>query len=323
MRELVIVGAGVSGLSAAQRLSHLNPLILEKSRGLGGRLHSRRYPQGQADIGAQYFTARDPRFVAEVLRWQQHDLVALWQGRIASWHQGSISWSGKETRYVGQERMQDFCRLMASGLEVAFGQQVQQCHWLAQQQCWQIACQDGSSLLSKRLLLSVPRDQVPPLLAEDDRLALPAPMLPCHSFVLTLDRPSPVAFEGLFVNGSPIAWLARDNSKPQRPDQECWVVHLTPTASQEHLLTDAERLWSLLRVWLTDLNLGIDWQQAQARDLHLWRYARPGDTHQNGVLPHPERPLWLCGDWLANGRVEGAWLSGLQAATAIMDHSNG
>ena len=40
-RDVVIIGAGIAGLTAAKRLRDLDPLVLEASDRVGGRLWSR------------------------------------------------------------------------------------------------------------------------------------------------------------------------------------------------------------------------------------------------------------------------------------------
>jgi predicted NAD/FAD-dependent oxidoreductase len=66
-----IIGAGLSGLACATRLHAFGwrVSVFDKSRGPGGRMSTRRGDDWQSDHGAQYFTARDPRFKAEVDRW--------------------------------------------------------------------------------------------------------------------------------------------------------------------------------------------------------------------------------------------------------------
>ena len=62
---LLIVGAGLSGLVAARRLvDHYGAPVelVDKGRGVGGRLATRRMDGDRFDHGAQYFTARDPVF---------------------------------------------------------------------------------------------------------------------------------------------------------------------------------------------------------------------------------------------------------------------
>ena len=71
--KIAIVGAGISGVCAANLLAQegFKVDVFEKSRGLGGRLTTKRLDWAHIDIGAQYFTARDPRFIKQVEAWQQ------------------------------------------------------------------------------------------------------------------------------------------------------------------------------------------------------------------------------------------------------------
>ena len=41
-------------------------------------------------------------------------------------------------------------------------------------------------------------------------------------------------FDGAFVTDGPVSWIARDASKPGRPDAESWVVHTAPEWTREH-----------------------------------------------------------------------------------------
>ena len=78
--SIAVIGAGISGLTAAQTLSDagIDVTVFEKSRGVGGRTANRRSEYGSFDHGAQYFTVKDKRF-----RNFTEDLVS--KGVIASW----------------------------------------------------------------------------------------------------------------------------------------------------------------------------------------------------------------------------------------------
>jgi predicted NAD/FAD-dependent oxidoreductase len=81
-----VVGAGISGLTAASRLARggCAVTVYETGRGPGGRTSTRRAgPDGagwQFDHGAQYFSAKDPAFRAIVEDWRAEGLVAEWTG---------------------------------------------------------------------------------------------------------------------------------------------------------------------------------------------------------------------------------------------------
>ena len=89
-KKIAVVGAGIAGLSCATALQNagFKVSVFEKSRGVSGRL-STRVTQAtklsqywQCDHGAQYFTARDPVFRAEVERWIKADEAQFWKPRL-------------------------------------------------------------------------------------------------------------------------------------------------------------------------------------------------------------------------------------------------
>ena len=72
MTDIAVIGAGIAGLVCAQQLSQAgySVLVVEKSRGLGGRLATRRLHGTWANHGAYYLKPKGEllgRFV-EILR---------------------------------------------------------------------------------------------------------------------------------------------------------------------------------------------------------------------------------------------------------------
>ena len=78
--DILIVGAGLSGLMAANSLrgSGLHVMLVDKGRSVGGRLATRRIGPGKADHGAQFFTVRSPKFKSWVDEWLATELVYKW-----------------------------------------------------------------------------------------------------------------------------------------------------------------------------------------------------------------------------------------------------
>ena len=64
--DVLVIGAGMAGLVAAAELQRAGrrALVIEKGRGVGGRLASRRIGEASFDHGAQFITARTTRFAA-------------------------------------------------------------------------------------------------------------------------------------------------------------------------------------------------------------------------------------------------------------------
>ncbi len=81
MPRIAIIGAGMAGMACAQALHKrgCSPVLLEKSRGVGGRLATRRTAEGeQFDHGAQYITAQEPAFQQMLQTLERHSSAAAW-----------------------------------------------------------------------------------------------------------------------------------------------------------------------------------------------------------------------------------------------------
>ena len=78
--DVVIIGAGLSGLVAAHALqrSGSSVLVIDKARSVGGRLATRQIGRATLDHGAQFFTVRSPEFRSAVEEWLSAGLVTEW-----------------------------------------------------------------------------------------------------------------------------------------------------------------------------------------------------------------------------------------------------
>ena len=91
MSKIAIIGAGLSGLTAAHQLKHVAQVkLFDKSRGVGGRMSTRYAGDYEFDHGAQYFTARDPRFQDAVEAAIEQGVVAPWDGRAVYKKDGAM-----------------------------------------------------------------------------------------------------------------------------------------------------------------------------------------------------------------------------------------
>ena len=112
--EILIIGAGMAGLSCASALSKAgrDVRILDKGRGPGGRMAARRAEIGgelvSFDHGAQFFTARDAAFAEQVEKWHSAGIVARWP-------------AASDEAWIGTPGMNAPIREMAESLNVHWG----------------------------------------------------------------------------------------------------------------------------------------------------------------------------------------------------------
>ena len=78
--DVLIIGAGISGLLCASELQRAGKTVrvLDKGRGLGGRMATRRMAGGRLDHGAQFFTVRDGRLKAYADEWLAAGVIKKW-----------------------------------------------------------------------------------------------------------------------------------------------------------------------------------------------------------------------------------------------------
>ncbi|WP_027467887.1 NAD(P)/FAD-dependent oxidoreductase [Deefgea rivuli] len=317
--DVIVVGAGMAGLSAAQQLraAGRRVLVLEKSRGIGGRMATRRTDAAQWDHGAQYFTARSAVFRRQVAQWLRAKVIARWQAPVAVWNGLQLKTSSPQQRFVGTPTMNAPLRQMAEQLEIQLSTQVTAIERV--NGIWQVRA-DSACWLAPQIVIALPAPQaaalIPPVYSSH-AMAAQTTMQPCWALMLTCEQALDLPFAGVFINEGPLSWIAHDSSKAARGGQN-WLLHACAEWSQAHLEDSPEQVMALLGAELNRLlsqwgKTSVTWQNATP---HRWRYAR-GNTEQT-LTPSAQDGLVVAGDWLAGGRVEGAYLSGLAAANALL-----
>jgi predicted NAD/FAD-dependent oxidoreductase len=323
---IAIIGSGMAGLSAAHALTAAGLCVhlFDKARGSGGRLSSKRSDAGDLDLGAQYFTARDRHFVDAVQHWQENGWLAEWKPALYQSQAGQLSPSADtQLRFVGVPRMSALTRNLLGELPVTFACRITEV--FRGEQHWHLLDADGQSHGPfSRVIVATPAPQAAALLSAAPKLAASAAsvaMDPAWAVALAFAKPLDTPVEGCFVQDSPLDWLARNRSKPGRfaiPDT--WVLHATSAWSRQHLDLPSEAVVEQLRCAFAEL-IGCAVPEADFSLAHRWLYARPTQTHHWGALADADLGLYACGDWCLSGRVEGAWLSGQEAARRLLEHT--
>lgn len=344
--DVVVIGAGIAGLCAAGELTRdgRRVLLIEKSRGIGGRMATRRVGDAVCDHGAQFFTVRGRAFGGIVTAAHESGAVETWcHGFLRDGSLGQdVAVGDGHARWRGTRGMTDLPKWLANELlssdlagvcDIRTGAQATAVAVDEQRVVVTLTLADGGveRLTSAGVVLTAPVPQAldlmragglvggggcladPESIEQLERVAYD----PCFALMLVLDRPSRVPSPGGIqfpADGSgPIAWLA-DNQQKGISAVPSLTIHAGGRFSREHfdaapdevatILLDAARPW-------------IDGDPATAvveRSLHRWKFALP-----TTILPAPlvvvtqAPPVVCCGDAFAGPRVEGAASSGLAA----------
>ncbi len=325
IRTAGIIGAGIAGLTCAQSLhsSGVRVTVLEKSRGLGGRVATRRIDSGMSfDHGAQYFTIRDPSFRSQVNLWCDAGVVARWLARIVALDQGAITDpAGTQERFVGAPGMNAIARSLAARIDVHANVMAQAVQRLDGK--WHVDDSTGKRHGPYDLLISTaPPPQTSALLGKLSAVIASqltkVVMDPCWSLLVQVGQSLSTPFDGAFVHRSPLSWIARNSSKPGRDAGDCWVLHASAAWSRDHLEEPGAAIATALgrEFWhaIAQTPQPFDFVLA-----HRWRYALPHEPLPQRYLLDGDTQLAACGDWCGGPRVEGAFLSGRALAEAVLE----
>jgi len=310
--DCLVIGAGISGLLAAQalRVAGYRVLVVDKGRGVGGRMACRRVGTAHIDHGAQFFTCRSAEFGA---------LVASWVagGTAVEWYRGSAAAAGEgHARYRGRPAMTAGPKRLGADHQVLTEARVEALALVGG--AWAARIEGGRRITAQAVVASAP---VPQTLALLDAGAAPLPAAlraeldlveyaPCIAVLARLSRPSGMPPPGaVALEDGALRWIA-DNQLKGVSDVPALTLHAAPSFSRAHLAaTDADITARLLAAAAPHATLVVDEVQ-----VHRWRYAEPTRGPSARCLSTPlPAPIVFCGDAFGGPRVEGAALSGLAA----------
>lgn len=317
-KQVLVVGAGIAGLLCATILRRrgASVRVVEKGRGFGGRMATRRMAGARLDHGAQFFTVRTPEFAPWVEEWLGRGWIREWF-RQAPWD----SHPAGHPRYCGINGMTDVAKGLAGDLEVVRSTRIESARWSPEG--WVCADDEGGEHGADVLVLTAPVPQSVAIL-EGSGIRLPADdwermravdYEPCLTALLILDGPSGLPEPGgVKPAEGPVAWLGDNSRKGISPDVSAVTVHSTPAFAREHWdSADEVRLPLLLEAASEHLSAGIG-----EASTHRWRFNVPlSEPWEPGFYWSEEFFLGLAGDGFGGPRVEGSAVSGIRLGERI------
>jgi renalase len=310
--NVLVIGAGMAGITCAQALARAGQsvVVLDKGRGIGGRIATRRVelPAGEVsfDHGAQYVNPRDDDFTK---------LLGA---------AGAIHWqNGAQARHlVGSPGMTALPRTLAEGLDIRQGCDVtalmpDMVGWkvIMHQQVWH----------APRVVVTIPAPQVAGLLGADHPLVAQTRnirMQPCLTLMAAFAPDDPRPFLHRHDSAHPLAWVAQNSAKPGRSDAvTTWVAQAGPDWSTTHLELTPDQIAAQMLPLLCDA-IGCEPRTAHYARAHRWRYARVARPLGQPFLSDDAGSLYLGGDWCLGARVEDAWASGRAIARDILGQTH-
>jgi hypothetical protein len=282
--DVAIVGAGVAGLACARVLidAGLRVVVLEKSRGVGGRCATRRMMGQPVDFGLAYYHADDDDLLAA--------LAAVPAAALPGWPHRVVgggppchpaSFRAGQRRLAFEAGVNVFPKHLAQGLPVRLATRVTRLRPLPTHVALDL--EDSPPQHARDVVLTLPAPQARALLPDEDRRLRAVQTVldavqtdPAITLVLGYDpaRVAAPAFDVLYPEpGDPVRMVAHDSAKRADPAYHVLVVQAEPGWSRARLEDPPDGWRAALLAWIV-ARLG-PWAADPAwSEVHRWRYAK-------------------------------------------------
>lgn len=269
--EIVIVGAGLTGLTLARGLKALGKscLLLEKSRGLGGRIATRRIDDWGLDHGAFFLSYS--QYFEDFLNHSPEIVLRSSQG------------------FYLEGGMNRLAKVLATDLEILKNQRANII--VPDGSRWKIQTDEGLTFTTDKVVITAPLPQAISLL-EANRLEIPSELRVIQYkkalIMLATFKQLPEEYKSFSYQDHLIYFLRERQLHPQG-----LVMHLSDEMTEAAFEKSDEEILKLMLGVLKDSPLKS--LEVEKIELKKWRYSEPIIIHPSSyfqVLPG----LYLTGD---------------------------
>lgn len=319
----IIVGAGIAGLLAAQRLMRydIQVTLIEKSRDFGGRMAVKTMGDAIFDVGAQFMTTRDLVYRERVESW-------LAKGEVLPWYTGPL----KNMRYVGTRGMTSVPRRIGKSLEVKLSERAVKVKFAKKR--WTVTTEPHGSTKKNTyeadwLILTAPVPQNMELLDaskieldydEEEELRR-IQYLRCLTVMARLNGPSGISNPGAMdLNHSILRWIGDNHIKGISPVPGSITIHSSSKYADANWDREPEQ-WIAGMVDAIKPFIKSDVVETLH---HRWRFSEPTRIYKEKqpfrkpYFMDESLHLGMAGDGFNGPRIEAAALSGMELASAII-----
>lgn len=327
MINIAILGAGLCGLTVAHKLKpYANVTVFEKARGVGGRMSTKRAEPFYFDQGAQFFTVKTDEFQSFINPMLAQNIVQRWDARFVEFAgKNMISsrvWDKCYPHYVGVPGMNAIAKFLAQDLNIQLNTKIIA---LQYNNGWNLINDQNLRIGSFDWVIStIPAPQIMEFIPKSFKhysYLASKHMMGCFSLMLGFHKALPLDFDAALVNDADISWISVNSSKPGRTGDFSLVIHSTNKWAEEHLDDNSEKVMHYLSQETSRI-IGKNLEIADHKAIHRWRYANIEKQPTQPMLIDVEQKLVVCGDWCVQGRVESAFVSGLNIANHLLNIIN-
>lgn len=312
--DCIIIGAGISGLMAARELVNTGKtiLVLDKGRGVGGRMSTRVANNQRFDHGAQVISGKDKEFKALIDEW--HSAGVLKPVDYPVDEGGGY--------YFCPGGMRELPIYLSRELNVKTNCIVNALKWPGSN--WTVVTDDKDIFKSNSVIMTPPLPQSLELL-KNGRVKLPGDVLtnlasiqyePCIALLLNgIAKGELLNVPFIKPGETSVSLIINNSAKKVSPEPGAITIHASREFSEGYWDMPGEETIEAL---LSEIGNYVKYESGYLR-IHRWRYSRTiSSCNDRCVLTGNPGLIAFAGDGFKGRDIEGAVLSGICAAKDIV-----
>ncbi len=309
-RKVVIIGAGAAGLACANRLiSHgYEVSIFDKSRGVGGRIASRRIENGIFNHGAsslpnfRYYNNL-PEDLRNLLETAAKQKILIPNGKC----------------FTSFASMKTFTSYLSKGIDIKKGSEVTSAKRLNHGVELNFKNTSKIQLKDDFLVFAIPQPQVLNLLQNDFpeifALVQPVKMYASVSGLFAFDKS--LTINQSFIENDCIFGLHENSRVGQNFKLDCWTIHSKKEYGLKLSHLDKSQIKKKLFQDFKQLRT-INFPDPIYAEGHRWLYGFTEEALNENYIFNLKQKIGICGDWCLGDSVLDALISGTLLADKIL-----
>ena len=313
MKNIAIIGAGITGLSLAYNLKGNNITIFDKSWRPGGRVSTRKNNQLIFDHGAHYLSKNHK---SEQLRRLLKELNIVDEKEIYF----STNFLKKEILkkqiLVGRDGMNSIPRKIFDNLKIKSHFNTKITKIIKMNDKYSIYADEKEFNDFDLVLVCIPYLQAKELTSEfiDFNTKHEPRYEPIYTVMLSYEKNNNINIDGGLNLHKDLSFFMKQNFKFPDLKDECWVLNLSSDFTNKNLDIDNEILEKkVISIFENSFNIN---QKPKFQNTHRWLYAQTKVTYNSlskkNWIGSKDSKVFLSGDWVMGKSLSDAWDAGLQ-----------
>ena len=326
MKNVAVIGAGITGITLANLLQKkVNLTVFEKSRGVGGRMATRRAEPYQFNHGAQYFKIENKEF--------KNFLQPLIQNKIIKHLEANhIDILNKEVikrtktynkiYYTPVSKMNSVVKyLINNNFFIKLLCKIDKT--IKENDKWFIIDSDNASYGPYDwLFITIPPNQALEILYNNFKfldIIKKIKMRSCYSLMLGFDKIKEFDFDTALFLDEDVQWLSIRKKIIENKKYYNLLINSSYDFAEKNVNSSKDKISDYLIKQVSEI-VKYELNNYEHKALHFWKYAMSEKNNNLGSLLDEDLKVIVCGDWCMNGKVEGGFLSAKDAAKKFIKY---